>query len=128
MSTHEELSGPVAVIAGGLSHERDVSLASGRNLVRELRQLGVEAEAYDFDRNLLTHPKWRETTKTEIRNRQQANSPYTLDRWQELYDAMPRRTAFQRSCRAAFALGLLEFSELPASGDGMPLLIAEVAF
>jgi len=54
MSTHEELSGPVAVIAGGLSHERDVSLASGRNLVRELRQLGVEAEAYDFDRNLLT--------------------------------------------------------------------------
>lgn len=60
-----------------------------------------------FDRNLLTHPKWRETTKTEIRNRQQANSPYTLERWQELYDAMPRRTAFQRSCRAAFALGLL---------------------
>jgi D-alanine-D-alanine ligase len=49
----EELPGPVAVIAGGLSHERDISLASGRNLVRELRSLGVEAHAYDFDRNLL---------------------------------------------------------------------------
>jgi len=49
----EEFPGPVAVIAGGLSHERDVSLASGRNLVRELSALGVEAHAYDFDRNLL---------------------------------------------------------------------------
>ncbi|MCY7395444.1 MAG: ATP-grasp domain-containing protein [Nocardioides sp.] len=48
-----DLSGPVAVIAGGLSHERDVSLASGRNLVRGLRGLGVDAHAYDFDRNLL---------------------------------------------------------------------------
>jgi D-alanine-D-alanine ligase len=48
-----ELGGPVAVIAGGLSHERDVSLASGRNLVRELGAVGVEAHAYDFDRNLL---------------------------------------------------------------------------
>jgi D-alanine-D-alanine ligase len=52
--TFEELAGPVAVIAGGLSHERDVSLASGRNLVRELRARGVEAHAYDFDRQLLT--------------------------------------------------------------------------
>jgi D-alanine-D-alanine ligase len=49
----EEFPGPVAVIAGGLSHERDISLASGRNLVRELGQLGVEVHAYDFDRNLL---------------------------------------------------------------------------
>ena len=49
----EELPGPFAVIAGGLSHERDISLASGRNLVRELRDLGVEAHSYDFDRNLL---------------------------------------------------------------------------
>jgi D-alanine-D-alanine ligase len=51
--TAEEFPGPVAVIAGGLSHERDVSLASGRNLVRELRAQGVEAHAYDFDRQLL---------------------------------------------------------------------------
>ncbi|BBH18183.1 D-alanine--D-alanine ligase [Nocardioides baekrokdamisoli] len=45
--------GSIAVIAGGLSHERDVSLASGRNLVRELRGLGLEVASYDFDRNLL---------------------------------------------------------------------------
>ena len=53
MSSAEEFPGPVAVIAGGLSHERDISLASGRNLVRELGALGVEVHAYDFDRNLL---------------------------------------------------------------------------
>ena len=45
--------GPVAVIAGGLSHERDVSLASGRNLQRELRSAGIEAQTHDFDRLLL---------------------------------------------------------------------------
>lgn len=53
MTAIQEFAGPVAVIAGGLSHERDVSLASGRNLVRELRGLGVDAHPYDFDRNLL---------------------------------------------------------------------------
>ncbi len=53
MSSAEEFPGPVAVIAGGLSHERDISLASGRNLVRELGALGVEVHSYDFDRNLL---------------------------------------------------------------------------
>lgn len=47
------IDGPIAVIAGGLSHERDVSLASGRNLVRELRASGLEVTSYDFDRNLL---------------------------------------------------------------------------
>ncbi|WP_372736177.1 D-alanine--D-alanine ligase [Nocardioides sp.] len=50
----DEIAGPVAIIAGGLSHERDVSLVSGRNLVRELGSVGIEAHAYDFDRNLLT--------------------------------------------------------------------------
>ncbi|UDY22686.1 D-alanine--D-alanine ligase [Nocardioides sp. Kera G14] len=49
------MPGPVAVIAGGLSHERDVSLASGRNIVRELRAAGIEVTSYDFDRNLLHH-------------------------------------------------------------------------
>src|ERR1700712_1661797 len=55
----EEFPGPIAVIAGGLSHERDISLASGRNLVRELTAHGVDAHAYDFDRNLL-HPLERD--------------------------------------------------------------------
>ena len=49
-----DVQGPVAVIAGGLSHERDVSLASGRMLVRELRDQGIDATAYDFDRQLLS--------------------------------------------------------------------------
>src|SRR3954452_23044455 len=49
----EEFAGPVAVIAGGLSHERDVSLGSGRNPVRELSGLGVDAHAYDSARTPL---------------------------------------------------------------------------
>ena len=45
--------GRVAVIAGGLSHERDVSLASGLQLVQSLRDLDVEASLYEFDSKLL---------------------------------------------------------------------------
>lgn len=45
--------GRVAVIAGGLSHEREVSLVSGRRLVQALRELDVDVEQYDFDSKLL---------------------------------------------------------------------------
>lgn len=47
-------SGRVAVIAGGLSHERDISIRSGRRLLRELQQAGLEAGLYDADESLLT--------------------------------------------------------------------------
>lgn len=45
--------GRVAVIAGGLSHEREVSLSSGRRLVQSLHELHVDAGLYDFDSQLL---------------------------------------------------------------------------
>ena len=35
--------GRVLVLAGGLSHERDVSLRSGRRVADALRSVGVEA-------------------------------------------------------------------------------------
>ena len=44
----------VAVIAGGLSNERDVSLRSGRRAQYALAQAGVEATLYDSDETLLT--------------------------------------------------------------------------
>lgn len=47
-------TGRVAVIAGGLSHERDVSIRSGRRLLRELQGAGLEAGLYDADETLLT--------------------------------------------------------------------------
>ena len=43
----------VAVLAGGLSHERDVSLRSGRRLSAALRDGGVGVEEWDTDANLL---------------------------------------------------------------------------
>ncbi len=42
------------VLAGGLSHERDVSLKSGRRVLDALRQVGVEADLRDADASLLT--------------------------------------------------------------------------
>lgn len=48
MSDH----GRVLVLAGGLSHERDVSLRSGRRVTEALRDAGVEVELADLDESL----------------------------------------------------------------------------
>lgn len=45
--------GRVVVLAGGLSHERDVSLRSGRRVAEALRGTGVEVEERDVDASLL---------------------------------------------------------------------------
>ena len=47
------MSPRVVVIAGGLSHEREVSLRSGRRVLDALRTAGVEAELRDADGTLL---------------------------------------------------------------------------
>lgn len=44
----------VAVLAGGLTHERDVSLRSGRRLATALRTTGVVVEEWDADSSLMT--------------------------------------------------------------------------
>lgn len=43
----------VIVLAGGLSHERDVSLRSGRRVAEALRGAGVEVAVHDVDAGLL---------------------------------------------------------------------------
>jgi D-alanine-D-alanine ligase len=48
-----EVSGPVVVLAGGLSHERDVSLRSGRRVADALREVGVEVYERDVDAELV---------------------------------------------------------------------------
>lgn len=48
-----ELTGRVLVLAGGLSHERDVSLRSGRRIAEAMRAVGVEVEERDVDAGLL---------------------------------------------------------------------------
>jgi D-alanine-D-alanine ligase len=45
--------GRVLVLAGGLSHERDVSLRSGRRVAEALRSVGVEVEQRDVDASLV---------------------------------------------------------------------------
>jgi D-alanine-D-alanine ligase len=44
----------VAVLAGGLSHERDVSLRSGRRLSSSLRDTGLHVEEWDIDAKLIS--------------------------------------------------------------------------
>jgi len=44
----------VAVLAGGLSHERDVSLRSGRRLSSSLRDTGLHVEEGDIDAKLIS--------------------------------------------------------------------------
>jgi D-alanine-D-alanine ligase len=44
----------VVVLAGGLSHERDVSLRSGRRVAEALRSTGLEVVLHDVDADLLT--------------------------------------------------------------------------
>lgn len=47
-------AGPrVLVLAGGLSHERDVSLRSGRRVAEALRGAGLEADLHDVDSLLM---------------------------------------------------------------------------
>jgi D-alanine-D-alanine ligase len=45
--------GRVVVLAGGLSHERDVSIRSGRRVADALRSAGVEVQVRDIDAALL---------------------------------------------------------------------------
>jgi len=45
----------VTVLAGGISHERDVSLRSGRRVVDSLTANGIEVELRDPDATLLAH-------------------------------------------------------------------------
>jgi len=47
------MSARYLVLAGGLSHERDVSLRSGRRVLDALRSAGVEADLRDADASLL---------------------------------------------------------------------------
>ena len=47
-------TGQVLVLAGGLSHERDVSLRSGRRVAEALRGTGLDFIERDVDANLLT--------------------------------------------------------------------------
>jgi D-alanine-D-alanine ligase len=51
MTAHEPLS--VVVLAGGISHERDVSLRSGRRVADALHRAGVESSLRDPDATLL---------------------------------------------------------------------------
>ena len=45
----------VVVLAGGLSHEREVSLRSGRRVADALRSAGIDVTIHDVDADLLPY-------------------------------------------------------------------------
>ena len=98
------MSGLVAVIAGGLSHERDVSLASGRNLVRELRAEGLDVAAYDFDRHLLHNLERDKVTVAMPALHGKFGEDGEIQTLLELID-MPYVGSTSRACRVAFDKG-----------------------
>ncbi|MGN6132672.1 MAG: D-alanine--D-alanine ligase, partial [Nocardioidaceae bacterium] len=53
MSTTPPTPARVVVLAGGLSHERDVALRSGRRVADALRAAGCEVVVRDVDEQLL---------------------------------------------------------------------------
>ena len=48
-----KIEGRIVVLAGGLSHERDVSLRSGRRVAEALRDVGAEVDERDVDAGLV---------------------------------------------------------------------------
>jgi D-alanine-D-alanine ligase len=54
----------VLILAGGLSHERDVSLRSGRRVAEYLRSAGLEVSVHDVDGQLL--PTLRQVRPTVV--------------------------------------------------------------
>ncbi|MGV8966248.1 MAG: D-alanine--D-alanine ligase family protein [Cellulomonas sp.] len=53
LTPHRGVSPRVVILAGGLSHERDVSLRSGRRVAEALRASGLEVSVLDVDSELL---------------------------------------------------------------------------
>ena len=43
----------VAIVAGGLAHERDVSIRSGRRVAQTLRDEGMDVQVWDLDSHLI---------------------------------------------------------------------------
>ena len=100
----KDIDGLVAVIAGGLSHERDVSLASGRGLVRELRALGLDVASYDFDRNLLNNLERDKAVVALPALHGQFGEDGEIQTLLELID-LPYVGSTSRACRVAFDKG-----------------------
>ena len=47
------MSRSIVILAGGLSHERDVSIRSGRRVAEALRSVGESVTVHDLDASLL---------------------------------------------------------------------------
>ncbi|HSN44165.1 MAG TPA: D-alanine--D-alanine ligase, partial [Propionibacteriaceae bacterium] len=47
------MSRSIVILAGGLSHERDVSIRSGRRVAEALRAVGESVTVHDLDASLL---------------------------------------------------------------------------
>lgn len=94
------MTGRVLVLAGGLSHERDVSLRSGRRVAEALRDHGHEVELSDVDAGLLAKLSDRPTCVVPVLHGESGEDG-TLREILELL-RLPYVGAMPAACRLAF--------------------------
>lgn len=93
--------GTVLVLAGGLSHERDVSLRSGRRVAEALRGTGLEVEERDVDAGLLPALRERPPAVVVPMLHGETGEDGTIREIFELLD-LPYLGARPADCRTAF--------------------------
>ncbi|MDQ3610276.1 MAG: D-alanine--D-alanine ligase [Actinomycetota bacterium] len=91
----------VAVVAGGLSHERDVSVRSGRRVSDALRRQGVAVELWDFDVAFLSRLQAHEVDAAFVVLHGGAGENGTVQAILELA-GVPHSGATSHACRSAF--------------------------
>jgi D-alanine-D-alanine ligase len=108
--------GRVAIVAGGLSHEREVALWSGRRLLRALQAKGVDAELYEADKTLLDRLAADRVDAVVPQTLGQGGEDGALQTALELA-GLPFAGSGSRSCRVAWdkavARTVLERFEVP---------------
>ncbi len=91
----------VAVVAGGLSHERDVSLKSGRRVSDAMRRRGLDVDLWDVDDAFLARLRDHEADAAFVVLHGGAGENGTVQALLELA-GLPHSGTPAKACRAAF--------------------------
>jgi D-alanine-D-alanine ligase len=91
----------IAVLAGGLSHERDVSLRSGRRVSDALRRRGLDVQSWDVDQTFLQRIQDHDADVAVIALHGGSGENGNVQSILELA-ALPHSGTASRQCRVAF--------------------------
>lgn len=112
----------IAVLAGGLSHERDVSLRSGRRVSAALRDAGLTVQEWDVDADLLGRLKTNRPDAVVLALHGMAGEDGAIQSMLELL-GVPYVGTDARACRRAWDKPTAK-AELAAAGCTTPDWVA----